>query len=56
MKTILVWVLFQVFPYVEPISLADTAITCITLAQARQDEELEIILKCARIEILVEEI
>ena len=59
MQTITVWVLFQVFPFVQPLMLTDTAITCIAkgLEYERKIEEFkedEVILKCAKIEVLME--
>jgi len=59
MQTITVWVLFQVFPFVQPLMLTDTATTCIAkgLEYERKIEEAkgdEVILKCAKIEVLME--
>lgn len=57
MQTITLWILFQVFPYVQPITATDTAYTCMKLAQEIEDsrkEGEEVILKCGKVEVLVE--
>jgi hypothetical protein len=56
MNTVLVWLMFQVYPIEQPVKLTDTAVTCVILADKEMQKNPNQILRCVPIQILVEEI
>lgn len=57
MTTVTLWVLFQVFPFVQPITATKTVYECMALAQKIEDSKKEgdeVLMKCGKVEVLVE--